>query len=86
MWLGKITRNLALDRWRASRAGKRGGGQLEALLSELEGCLPAGDSPGGGPWMMAPHIQVAQQSPALYRPGMLEAQVRSTGQSPADCS
>ena len=43
--LGKITRNLALDRWRASRAGKRGGGQLEALLSELEGCLPAGDSP-----------------------------------------
>ena len=45
VWLGKITRNLALDRWRASRAGKRGGGQLEALLSELEGCLPAGDSP-----------------------------------------
>ena len=45
VWPGKITRNLALDRWRASRAGKRGGGQLEALLSELEGCLPAGDSP-----------------------------------------
>ena len=36
VWLGKITRNLALDRWRASQAGKRGGGQLGALLSELE--------------------------------------------------
>lgn len=45
VWLGKITRNLALDRWRADRADKRGGGQMEALLSELEGCLPAGDSP-----------------------------------------
>lgn len=44
-WLGKITRNLALDRWRAGRADKRGGGQMEVLLSELEGCLPAGDSP-----------------------------------------
>ena len=40
-WLMTITRNLALDRWRASQAGKRGGGQLEALLSELEGCIAA---------------------------------------------
>lgn len=45
VWLGKITRNLALDRWRADRAEKRGGGQTELLLSELEGCLPAGDDP-----------------------------------------
>ena len=45
VWLGKITRNLALDRWRAGRAEKRGGGQVEVLLSELEGCLPAGDDP-----------------------------------------
>lgn len=45
VWLGKITRNLALDRWRAQRADKRGGGQMEVLLSELEDCLPAGDGP-----------------------------------------
>lgn len=45
VWLGKITRNLALDRWRADRADKRGGGQMEVLLSELEDCLPAGDGP-----------------------------------------
>lgn len=44
-WLGRITRNLALDRWRAGRADKRGGGQVEVLLSELEGCLPDGVSP-----------------------------------------
>lgn len=45
VWLGKITRNLALDRWRACRAEKRGGGQMEVLLSELEGCLPGGEDP-----------------------------------------
>ena len=45
VWLGKITRNLALDRWRAARAEKRGGGQIDVLLSELEGCLPSGHSP-----------------------------------------
>lgn len=45
VWLGRITRNLALDRWRAERAGKRGGGQMDVLLSELEGCLPDGNTP-----------------------------------------
>lgn len=45
VWLGKITRNLALDRWRAARADKRGGGQTQLLLDELEHCLPAGDGP-----------------------------------------
>ena len=41
IWLGQITRNLSLDRWRALRAQKRGGGQTELALSELEECLPA---------------------------------------------
>ena len=41
VWLGKITRNLALDRWRAARADKRGGGQTQLLLDELEHFLPA---------------------------------------------
>ena len=45
VWLGKITRNLALDRWRAGRAEKRGGGQMDVLLSELEGCLPDWNTP-----------------------------------------
>ena len=38
-WLGQITRNLSLDRWKRLRAEKRGGG-AEALLGELEDCLP----------------------------------------------
>ena len=38
-WLGQITRNLSLDRWRSRQAEKRGGG-AEALLGELEDCLP----------------------------------------------
>ncbi len=45
VWLGRITRNLALDRWRADRADKRGGGQADLLLSELEHCIPAPASP-----------------------------------------
>ena len=41
-FLGKITRNLSLDRCRVSRAGKRGGGQLPLALDELGECIPAG--------------------------------------------
>lgn len=43
-FLGKITRNLSLDRFRISRAGKRGGGQLPVALDELGDCIP--DSAG----------------------------------------
>lgn len=38
-FLGKITRNLSLDRYKRERAKKRGGGQLELALSELEECI-----------------------------------------------
>lgn len=44
-WLGRITRNLSLDRWKRLRAEKRGGG-AEVLLGELEDCVPDGR---GGP-------------------------------------
>lgn len=44
-WLGRITRNLSLDRWKERRAEKRGGG-AELLLGELEECLPAGGGTG----------------------------------------
>ena len=40
-FVGKITRSLALDRWRAARAQKRGGGELPLMLEELEECVPA---------------------------------------------
>ena len=43
-WLGQITRNLSLDRWKRRRAEKRGGG-AEVLLGELEDCLPASLGP-----------------------------------------
>ena len=43
-WLGRITRNLSLDRWKAVRTAKRGGG-MEILLGELAECVPASDSP-----------------------------------------
>ncbi len=46
-FLGRITRNLSLDRYRAARAQKRGGGSLEVLLDELGQCLPAGESVEG---------------------------------------
>lgn len=39
-FLGRITRNLSLDRWRAAHTAKRGGGG-DLLLSELDDCLPA---------------------------------------------
>lgn len=38
-FLGKITRNLSLDRYRRSRASKRGGGAVEIIYEELEECI-----------------------------------------------
>lgn len=43
-FLGRITRNLALDRHDRRTAKKRGGNSFDALLSELEDCLPAPDT------------------------------------------
>jgi len=42
-FLGKITRNLAIDRWRAQNRQKRGGGEITLALEELEDCI-AGQS------------------------------------------
>lgn len=44
VYLGKITRNLSLNRARHYSAEKRGLGQTELVLSELEDCIPAQDS------------------------------------------
>ncbi len=40
LFLGKITRSLAFDRFRAGRAEKRGGGELPLALEELADCVP----------------------------------------------
>lgn len=40
-WLGRIARNLSLDRWKQARAQKRGGGSMDILLGELDACVPA---------------------------------------------
>ena len=38
-FIGKITRRLAIDRWRKNTAVKRGGGEFEATLDELSECI-----------------------------------------------
>lgn len=43
-FLSKITRNISFDRYQAKRAAKRGGGELDVVLDELEECVAgAGD-------------------------------------------
>ena len=41
VYLGKITRNLSLNRVKQYNAEKRGSGQTQLVLSELEDCIPA---------------------------------------------
>jgi RNA polymerase sigma-70 factor (ECF subfamily) len=43
-YLGRLVRNLAIDRWRRNTAQKRGEG-MALMLSELEGCVPGGVLP-----------------------------------------
>lgn len=45
-FLGKITRNLSCNKYKANNAGKRGGGQLTQALEELRECAAG---PGGAP-------------------------------------
>ncbi len=40
-FLGKITRNLSLDRYKARTAQKRGCGELALVIEELEDCIPS---------------------------------------------
>lgn len=43
-FLGKITRNLSIDRWRKHNAFKRGAGQIEIALEELGDCVSGVES------------------------------------------
>ncbi|MGN1119934.1 MAG: RNA polymerase sigma factor [Oscillospiraceae bacterium] len=40
-YLGKLTRRISLQRWRANRSLKRGGGETALALDELEECIPS---------------------------------------------
>ena len=42
-FLGRITRNLALDRYRSTRSAKRGGGAVSLSLEELGSCFGTAD-------------------------------------------
>lgn len=44
-WLGKLTRNLALSRYRKLTAEKRGGGETPLVLEELQACVSGSDTP-----------------------------------------
>ena len=44
-FLGKIARSLAIDRWRKYTAKKRGGGQMELVLEELNECIGTQNGP-----------------------------------------
>lgn len=46
-YLGKIARNLALNRWKANRAEKRGGGEVPLSLDELADCVSGDDAMPG---------------------------------------
>lgn len=41
LFLAKITRNLSFDKYKAKTAQKRGGGEFQLVLEELEECLPS---------------------------------------------
>lgn len=45
VFLGTITRSLALDRIKAETRQKRGGGETDLALDELTECLPGGEDP-----------------------------------------
>lgn len=44
-YLGRITRNLSLNRMRNGSTRKRGGGELDLIYEELENCVAAGSGP-----------------------------------------
>lgn len=44
-WLAKITRNISFDRYKKSSAQRRGGGETDILISELEDCIPNTNNP-----------------------------------------
>ncbi len=60
VFLGTITRRIALDRWRCRTAAKRGNGESVLSLCELEECIPAEQTIGDrlDTAQLAEHISV----------------------------
>ncbi len=44
-FLGKITRRISVDRYRRKNAEKRGGGEMDLALEELQACIADGGDP-----------------------------------------
>ena len=44
-FLSKITRNLAINKWKSQRAKKRGGSEVTLLLDELQDCIGTSSGP-----------------------------------------
>lgn len=44
-FLGKITRNLSISKFKQRNAQKRGGGEIPLVLSELNECIPDSNNP-----------------------------------------
>ena len=44
LFLGKITRNLSLNKYKERRTKKHGGGEVALLFSELEDCIPSSNN------------------------------------------
>ena len=42
-YIGRIVRNLSLDKYRSHTADKRGAGYATSVLEELESCIPSAD-------------------------------------------
>ena len=40
-FLGKLTRRISIDKWRRKQADKRGGGEINLVLDELDDCIAA---------------------------------------------
>ena len=43
-FVAKIARNLSINKWQSKGAQRRGGGEIDLLLSELGDCIPGGNS------------------------------------------
>ncbi len=43
-FLGKIVRNISIDKWRKRSADKRGGGEMPLVLEELRECTASGEN------------------------------------------
>lgn len=44
LFLGRVTRNLAFDKYKMSKAQKRNGGEFQMVLNELDDCIPSSAS------------------------------------------